>query len=172
MEKSYHGGDYDLAMCKHFCELIKKKIGGVIQKHPYAECEFHIEVDPLPSRYKKADEEFHIIANHSLARMYGRKDIIKSVTTKDSKSSEHIQMADFLLGAVMCAYQGKATSAAKLAVMKKVASYLGWDSLMYDTWPRERKFNIWLFFDKTKGPREVMTRGVDLLYKLPGDNKK
>ncbi len=97
VEKSYHGGDYDLAMRKHFCKLIETKIGNVIQRWPHAECEFLIEVDPLPSRYKKADEEFHIIANHSLARKYGRKDIIKLVETKDSKTSEHIQLVDFFI---------------------------------------------------------------------------
>ncbi|WP_106668239.1 DUF3800 domain-containing protein [Escherichia coli] len=172
VEKSYHGGDYDLAMRKHFCKLIETKIGNVIQRWPHAECEFLIEVDPLPSRYKKADEEFHIIANHSLARKYGRKDIIKLVETKDSKTSEHIQLVDFLLGAVMCAYQRKATSPAKLAMAEKIASYLGWESLRHDTWPTERKFNIWLFFDKKKGPRDIETKEVNLRYKLPPLRKK
>ncbi|WP_449507123.1 DUF3800 domain-containing protein [Enterobacter ludwigii] len=171
VEKSFHGGDYDLAMRKHFGKLIETKIGNVIKAHPDRECEFRVEVDPLPSRYKKADEAFEVITNHTLAKRFGRRDIIKSVVTKDSKSSEHIQIADFLLGAVMCAYQGKATSEAKLAVANKVASYLGWDSLMYDTWPKERKFNIWLFFDRAKGPRDILTRDVNLKYELPKPKK-
>ncbi len=54
VEKSYHDGDYDLAMRKHFCKLIETKIGEAIRKRPQVECEFHIEVDPLPSRYKKS----------------------------------------------------------------------------------------------------------------------
>lgn len=71
----------------------------------------------------------------------------------------------------MCAYQGKATSEVKLAVADKVASYLGWDSLKHDTWPSERKFNIWLFFDRSKGPRDIMTRDVNLTYELPKPKK-
>ncbi|MCW6283422.1 hypothetical protein MGT24_28190, partial [Klebsiella pneumoniae] len=70
-----------------------------------------------------------------------------------------------------CAYQGKATSEAKLAVANKVASYLGWDSLMHDTWPSERKFNIWFFFDRSKGPRDILTRDVNLTYELPKAKK-
>ncbi|EAR4973550.1 DUF3800 domain-containing protein [Salmonella enterica] len=171
VEKSFHGGDYDLAMRKHFGKLIETKIGNVIKAHPDRECEFRVEVDPLPSRYKKADEEFHVITNHTLARRFGRKDIIKSVVSKDSKASEHIQIADFLLGAVMCAYQGKATSEAKLAVANNVASYLGWDSLKHDTWPTERKFNIWFFFDRSKGPRDIVTQEVKLTYALPNTRK-
>ena len=149
VEKSYHGGDYDLAMRKHFGKLIETKIGNVIKAHPDRECEFRVEVDPLPSRYKKADEAFEVITNHTLAKRFGRRDIIKSVVTKDSKSSEHIQIAD----------------------ANKVASYLGWDSLMYDTWPKERKFNIWLFFDRSKGPRDILTRDVNLKYELPKPKK-
>ncbi len=71
----------------------------------------------------------------------------------------------------MCAYQGKATSEAKLAVANKVASYLGWDSLMHDTWPTERKFNIWFFFDRSKGPRDIVTQEVKLTYALPNTRK-
>lgn len=167
VDKKYHDGDYDLAMRKHFTKLISTKIGNVIKAHPERECSFRIEVDPLPSRYKKADEAFHVIANNTLAKSFGQKNIISSVMTKDSKSSEHIQIADFLLGAVMCAYQGKATSDAKIAISNKVASYLGWETLLHDTWPNERKFNIWTFFDRTKGPRTIETRDVKLVYELP-----
>ncbi|MCW2479763.1 DUF3800 domain-containing protein [Candidatus Symbiopectobacterium sp. NZEC135] len=172
VNKSFHDGDYDLAMRKHFTKLISTKIGNVIKAHPERDCEFRIEVDPIASRYKKADEAFHVIANHTLAQTFGRKNIINSVVSKDSKSSEHIQIADFLLGAVMCAYQGKASAEAKIEVSKKVAYYLGWNSLKYDTWPKERKFNIWFFFDRSRGPREIETKDVELIYPLPSIQSK
>ncbi|OIN17288.1 hypothetical protein BFS86_05950 [Shewanella algae] len=167
VDKSFHGGDYDLAMRKHFTALISSKIKAVKTAHPGRECEFRIEVDPLPSRYKKADEAFHTIANRILCKELGGEELIKAVVTKDSKDSEHIQIADFLLGAVMSAYQGKASSAAKLAVADNIAAYLGWDTLRHDTWNSERKFNIWYFYDKRYSSREVETRRVNLKYPLP-----
>lgn len=167
VNKALHDGDYDLAMRKHFGTLIYAKINNVISAHPDRDCEFRIEVDPLPSRYKKADEAFHVICNNRLAKRHGKKNIISTVVTKDSKSSEHIQIADFLLGSVMCAYQGKASSEAKLAVSNNVASYLGWDTMFHDTWNNERKFNIWTFHDPTRGSRRVETKAVNLKYKLP-----
>ncbi|HEJ7998229.1 TPA: DUF3800 domain-containing protein [Serratia liquefaciens] len=167
VNKSFHGGDYDLAMRKHFTKLITTKIGNVIRAHPERDCVFRIEVDPLPSRYKKADEAFHVIANNMICKSFGIKDIISSVVTKDSKSSEHIQISDFFLGAVMSAYQGKIESEVKKKLASTVAKHLGWDSLKHDTWPSERKFNIWFFYDKTKGPRDIETQPIALLYPLP-----
>lgn len=167
VNKEFHDGDYDLAMRKHFTKLISTKIKSVIKAHPNRECEFRVEVDPIASRYKKADEAFHVIANNQLNKDMAGKDLIKSVVTKDSRESEHIQISDFLLGAVMSAFQGKASSEAKLAVADNIASYLGWDSLRHDTWSTERKFNIWYFHDPTQGEREIKTRNVGLKYPLP-----
>jgi len=167
VNRSLHNGDFDLARRKHFNKLITTKISNVIAAHPERESYFRVEVDPIASRYKKADEEFHVIANNTLHKKYGRKNIINSVVTKDSKASENIQIADFFLGAVMCAYQGKASSEAKLQVSNLVASYLGWEHLQNDTWPTERKFNIWFFYDKTRGLREIQTKPVVLRHPLP-----
>lgn len=167
VDKSFHDGDYDLAMRKHFTKLISTKIKKIILAHPNRDCEFRIEVDPLPSRYKKADEAFHKIANSMLMKELGGPARIRAVVTKDSKESEQIQIADFLLGAVMSAFQGKASSEAKLAVAQNIATYLGWEDLHHDTWQQERKFNIWYFHDPTKGPREIETKPVKLRYALP-----
>ncbi|WP_288656924.1 DUF3800 domain-containing protein [Pantoea sp. UBA6567] len=167
VNKRYHNGDYDIARRKHFTKLLTTKISSVISAHPERESYFRIEVDPIASRYKKADEEFNVIANNILKNKFGRPEIIASVVTKDSKSSENIQIADFFLGAVMCAYQGKASSEAKIAISNKVASYLGWDNLQNDTWHTERKFNIWYFYDPTRGPRDIDTKSVRLRYPLP-----
>ena len=102
-----------------------------------------------------------------LRKQFNGEEPIKSVVEKDSKNSENIQISDFLLGAVMSAFQGDASSPAKLKVAEKIAKHLGWDSLGYDTTPNERKFNIWYFHDHTKGPREVETKVVTLKYSLP-----
>ena len=167
VNKEFHDGDYDLAMRKHFTELLTKKIIRVIRKFPDRECEFRIDVDPIASRYDKADEAFHKIANNIIKNATGKEDAIKAVITKDSKESAQIQICDFLLGAVMSAYQDKASNPRKIAVANKIASYLGWDGFHYDTWGSERKFNIWYFYDPTKGPRELKTRKVILKYPLP-----
>lgn len=167
VNKRFHNNDYDLAMRKHFTKLISTKVSDVIKAHPQRDCSFRVEVDPIYSRYKKADEAFHRIANNILNRQFGQKGIISNVVEKDSKSSENIQISDFLLGAVMSGYQGKITSDVKLALSNEIARQLGWDSLSYDTWPRERKFNIWLFYDKTLKGRDIETKPVRLLNPLP-----
>lgn len=168
VDKSYHNGNYQVAMQKHFTSLIANKVIGVLNAHPGRECHFRIEVDPLPFSYKKADEQFHRIANNIINKKIFRKDVIKNVIEKDSKISFNIQLADFFLGAIMSAFQDEECSAQKNLLSKKIASYLGWKSLRHDTSFCERKLNIWYFFDPTENkPREVKTQGVKLKYPLP-----
>lgn len=66
----------------------------------------------------------------------------------------------------MCAFQGKASSEAKIAVSNRVAEFIGWKTLKHDTWHSERKFNIWYFFDKRHQDREVK-----LKHPLPENQK-
>ncbi|MCC8368239.1 DUF3800 domain-containing protein [Xenorhabdus sp. PB61.4] len=172
VNKAFHDGDYDLAMRKHFTKLISTKIGNVIAAHPERDCFFRIEVDPIASRYKKADEAFHVIANNTLLKQFGRKNIISSVVTKDSKVSENIQISDFFLGAIMSSYQKKISSDTKIQLVEKIAGHLGWKTLCHDTWPKERKFNIWFFYDKTLGSRDIETRNVQLSVPLPVRKRK
>ncbi len=167
VNKDFHEGDYDLARRKHFNELITNKIGNVLKAHRNRECEFRVDVDPIASRYKKADEEFHIIANHKLKKSYGIDKAIGTVITKDSKNSEQIQISDFFLGAVLSAWQGKASSPQKMKIQRLISNYIGWPHLNFDTYPSARKFNIWYFYDRSLGPREVEPRNVSLRYPLP-----
>lgn len=97
------------------------KISSILRAHPERDCSFRIEVDPIASRYKKADEAFHGIANNMLFLQYGMKNLITSVVTKNSKSSENIQVSDLFLGAIMSAYQGKISSEAKSNLAEKIA---------------------------------------------------
>ena len=167
VDKALHGGDYDLARRKHFTKLIANKVAKCMRKNPHRKHEFIIWVDPIASRYKKADESVEVIANNMLAQELKSIKPIKNVITHDSKDTETIQICDLLLGAVMEAWQRKSTSPNKQAIQAFVAEHLGWPDLKSDTKPTERKFNIWYFHDKRRGPREVKTRDVNLRYPLP-----
>ena len=54
----------------------------------------------------------------------------------------------------------------KRELMKYIASYLGWPDLRADTFPGERKFNIWYFHDPRSGERELHSRRVALRHPL------
>ena len=74
---------------------------------------------------------------------------------------------NLLLGAVMSAWEGDASSEAKLDIQTWIAHHVGWHDLLSGTRKTERKFNVWMFYDPTKGPRRVLTREVSLRYPLP-----
>ena len=128
---------------------------------------FRIYVDPIASRYAKADEAVEVIANNVLHQVFEPKRPVDRVITRDSKETPTIQLCDLLLGAVMDGWQQDARSEAKIAVQKQIARHLGWNDLQADTYKTERKFNIWYFHDPTLGAREVGTRKVELRYPLP-----
>jgi hypothetical protein len=169
VEKSYvdkdaHGGDYDLARRKHFAMLPKTKIqmlcaGG-------AKKLYHLRVDPLPSRYAKADEAAEKIINASLKKEIGHP-AVRTLYTRDSKTTTGIQVTDVLLGAVMDDWAGKSTSAPKRSVKQAIAGHLGWPDLTRDTSPFEWKFNIWTFWNPKAGEkRPVRTRSVRLRFPM------
>lgn len=167
VNKSFHNGDYDLARRKHFTMLLTNKIHKVMKAHPKRDHTFRIWVDPIASRYKKADEAVEVISNNVLGQVFENLRPVDTVVTRNSKDTPTIQICDLLLGAVMDAWQEKATSSPKKAIQASIAERLGWQDLRADTLPKERKFNIWYFHDSTLGPREVSTREVDLMYPLP-----
>ena len=157
--------DMDEARRKHFAMLVKKKVQyfcGTANDKAY-----HFRIDPFPSRYKKADEVTFKIAGAQLQNELGLCPL-KTLFTRDSKSTLGIQLADFLLGAAMSDWQADATAAAKKKVRIALASYLGWPDLRADTKPHEWKFNIWHFFDPTTGEgREPETRSLNLKIPMP-----
>ena len=167
VDKSLHRGDYDLARRKHFTMLLATKIRYCMKAHPGREHTFRIWVDPIASRYKKADEAVEVISNNVLAQALGSVRPVDSVITRDSKDTPTIQMCDFFLGAVMDAWQQRSNSEVKAKLQQWIAHHLGWPDLKADTYPLERKFNIWYFYDSELGPREVQTRKVKLKYPLP-----
>jgi len=120
----------------------------------------------LPSRYKKQDEASHKIINHMLRRELGSAPL-KTLITRDSKTTLGIQLADLFLGATLADWQGDYSAAGKREVAREVARHLGWPDTRADTYRDEAKFNIWHFHDPTtKVERETKTRRVELLYPM------
>lgn len=156
--------DLDQARRKHFAMLIKHKVkffsGSASDKA------YHVRVDPLPSRYSKADEAAFKIVGSALKKELGLAPL-KSLVTVDSKTSVGIQLADLLLGATMGDWQDTATAEHKATLRVHLAEHLGWPDLRADTSHKEWKFNVWYFYDPTtrKG-REVTTRPVKLKFPM------
>jgi hypothetical protein len=166
VDKSLHGGDFDLARRKHFTMLLTSKIQQVLKVRPHREHTFRIWVDPIASRYAKADEAVEVISNNVLGQVFGDLRPVDTVITRDSKDTPTIQVCDLLLGAVMDAWQQQSRAETKATIQQSIADRLGWPDLRADTFPAERKFNIWYFYDPTLGPREVKSRAVNLMYPL------
>lgn len=158
-----HAWDRDLAMRKHFAFLLAKKIEFFANGCP--EKEYRIHVDPLPSRYRKADEAAHVIVNNMTRQVLGRSPIV-DFQTKDSRESFGIQLSDVLLGATLSDWQTKQpTAGGKLLVRAELARLLGWDDMRAATYTHEWKFNIWYLQNPQK--RAVMARPLRFHYPVP-----
>src|SRR4029077_11806101 len=128
-----------------------------------------IWVDPIHSRYGKADEAVQVIANNVLGTVFGKVRPVDSVITRDSKDTPGIGLCDVLLGAVMEAWQKKCLRDAKQELRRWIAHHLGWDDLAYDTYVGEVKFNIWYFYNPIETlPRNARFRLVVLKHPLRG----
>lgn len=105
-------------------------------------------IDQKCDKYKKNDEVIGIVANNMLAKL-GSDRTIQEVTMNDSKEHLGLQVVDILTGAVNSGYMKflmpeLTLSKAKEAAFIKMAQMLGWDKLVYDTYPN-KDFNIWHF---------------------------
>jgi hypothetical protein len=170
IDKALHDGDYDLARRKLFTKLLTCKIANALRARPDRDQTFRVWVDPIASRYPKADEVVEIVANHVLNRdavIGRRRPLLDGVIEHDSRDTPSIQLCDVLLGAVAAAWQKDPVAGAKLELQQFIASRLGWSDLRADTRPHERKFNIWMFYDPVRQPRRVATRDVKLRYPIP-----
>lgn len=160
VRKELHGGDYDLARRKHFTMLLTNKVRRAVRAHPLRRQTFRVWVDPIHSRYSKADEAVEVIGNNILAATAHRKDAFEGVYTHISRDTPSIQFSDLLVGAVASSWEREAVAEAKLDLQTDIAWHLTWPDLMGDTKPEERKFNVWIFHDPTRGPRRPTTRPV------------
>lgn len=144
-----YNGDRDLQLRIRLHQFLTNKIHRCLSLYPQQEHTFRIWIDPIPSWYHKAEEALHIIANNALHKVRGVKPIDK-VIRRDSKKSPSIELCDLLLGATLSAWEQKVSAAHKIAVRARIAQRLGWPDLRHDTWPTQKKFNVWLF----QNPRE------------------
>jgi hypothetical protein len=160
----FHKNDWDLARRKHFTMLLTNKMKKALKRFPDREHEFLVYVDPIASRYAKADEAVEVISNNVLNQEFHGKSPVGSVVTRDSKETPAIQLCDLLLGAVMETWQQKSSNSTKAAIRRIIAEHLGWSDLDADTFVAERKFNIWYFFDPPREERRVTTRTVNLKF--------
>lgn len=161
-DKSFHK-DFDEEKRKRFAMLVERKIAHFCAGD--ARKRYHVWVDPLPSRYKKADEAAFKIVSSMLKNEFGLKPL-ETLVTRRAKEVPGIQLADFLLGAALADWQNEATSARKLRVCRHLAKHLGWSDMRSDTHPSVWKFNLWYFYDPSTGhPREIPTRAVH--FRLP-----
>lgn len=150
------------ALMKQLTMLLTTKIKRCVNRRPDRKQTFRIWVDPLPTRYKKADEAIEIIANNVLAQALGSLRPVDKVIVHDSKSTLQIQICDLLLGAIMDAWSQRAERKAKLDLAAHLAARLGWSDLRADTRPESGKFNVWYFCPRGL-PREVHTRAVNIV---------
>lgn len=148
----------DEAHRKHFVMLLANKVRRSLRAFPTRQQTFRVWVDPMPSSYSKANEAASVILGHIIEKSGSSREVIEGVYPHVSHATPSIQLSDLLLGAVAACREGKAESQAKTEIMAHVASRLGWPSLRHDTLPNERKFNVWVFHDKTRGPRRENTR--------------
>jgi hypothetical protein len=170
IDKERHGGDYDLARRKFQTKLLTCRVQHALRVRPDREQTFRVWIDPIPSRYDKADDVMEIISNHVMNKARSRRiaqPIIDQVIEHRAQDTVSIQLCDVLLGAVAAAWQREPARGAKLALQQFIAEHLAWTDLKADTYPTERKFNIWMFYDPTKQRRRVATRDVALRYPLP-----
>ena len=150
--------------------LLTCKIGKALRARPNREQTFRVWVDPIASRYPKADEVVEIVANRVLrskAAAHGVRPVVDGVIEHDSKATPSIQRCDVLLGAVAATWQKEKAKGAKLQLQRFIAGHLGWTALDSDTHPHERKFNVWIFHDPKRERRRIRTRDVVLRYPLP-----
>ncbi len=168
-DPSFHA-DFDEEKRKRFAMLIKSKVKFFCNGDPTKA--YHIRVDPLPSRYQRADEAAFKIIGASLKKEL-HIEPVKSLITRDSRETPGIQLTDLLFGATLADWQKNASSQYKLRVRQCLASHLGWPDLHADTQLYEWKFNIWYFYAPTSGrPREADTRPVHLKIPLPSLSRR
>lgn len=162
VNKELHGGDFDLARRKHFTMLLTNKMKRCMTRHADRDHLFRVWVDPIASRYGKADEVVEIISASTLRKeLPGRRADVK-VSTWNSHDADAIQVCDLLLGACVGAWNAKGSSPRREAVQKRIAECLGWDHLRWDTYRTERKFNVWMFHDPVRDQRKATSQRVTL----------
>ena len=90
-----HDRDWDLARRKHFTMLLTNKIRRCLDAHRDRDQTFRLWVDPIASRYKKADEAVEVITNNVLKKIFGEIRPVDKVLTRDSHDTRASNSAMF-----------------------------------------------------------------------------
>jgi hypothetical protein len=171
----YHQGSFEVARAKHFTGFLANKVQLMERVHRGRELWTRVYVDEIPSSYAKIGEAIHIISNRAIRKSQPLGTFAKTVQPIDSviecnsKRYNGIQLSDLLLGAVLDTWNKVSSSGHKATLKKQIAGYLGWPDLSADTYPTERKFNIWWLTDRfhPEEERPVQARPVNLVHPLP-----
>lgn len=158
--KKLIGGRLDSSYQKLLTQFVTNKSGLALKREPRNHHVVRVWVDPIQSAYAKADEVVEIIGGHMLNRRAGEACRIKYVKTRDSKETPAIQLCDLLLGAVVTSWNNTSQPGSKKWELREyLATRLGWPDLLADTFPSQKKFNIWRLHD-VGTHREVTTRVI------------
>ncbi|MCI0563732.1 MAG: DUF3800 domain-containing protein [Nitrososphaera sp.] len=106
-----------------------------------------VTMDRKSDTYAKRHEVVQVIANYRLKHQPAAN--LATVVREDSKNLLGLQAVDYLTGAICTAHnmrlcQNQNTAPAKRLAIERLAKMLGWDDLIYDTYPNG-DFNIWHF---------------------------
>ncbi|MGH8615671.1 MAG: DUF3800 domain-containing protein [Gammaproteobacteria bacterium] len=106
-----------------------------------------VSMDKKTDSYAKRHEVVQVIANYKLKHQPAAS--LVTVVREDSKNLLGLQAVDYLTGAICSAHNmrlcpNQSMAPAKRLAIKRLAKMLGWDDLIYDTYPNG-DFNIWHF---------------------------
>jgi len=130
--------------------------------------QFDVVCDDRCDSYPKQDEVVQIVTNNMLAQIGSQADLA-TLAKCDSREHLGLQVVDFFTGAVNCGHNlylnpEAQVSPGKLLFLERMARILGWDRVVYDTYP-DRSFNIWHF--PTEYRRDPGTRTVSFDLSVP-----
>ncbi len=135
----YNEGSHDLFYYKMYYYLLRN----IIEYDPQKELQVYIDIKDTQSSRKVAQlrdvlcNSFHDFDHHRVTR-------IQQIR---SNESELLQLADFLLGALIYNSRKLSSSMAKQAVVKRIREHTR-HPLMVSTVPWEQKFNIYHFWPR------------------------
>lgn len=133
--------DKESAFYTTYSQLFKHAVDGLGKT-------VRIHIDDRVDSYGKQDEVVEIVTNRMLGQASSPGNV-SEVIKSDSKELVCLQVADFLTGAINTAHHQYLNpswkfSPGKALFISKMAQILGWDRLVYDTYPNTN-FNIWHF---------------------------
>lgn len=93
VDKNRHNGDFDLARRKHLVMLLTNKMRRCANAHRGYRNVFRVWIDPIASRYAKADEAAAVIGGHILSDE--PRSCLESILSHDSKTLQVSNCAIF-----------------------------------------------------------------------------